>query len=202
MRRIKNSRPSPTIVIAVLALVAALAGTAVAGPDASTSALTKSKVNKLIDKRFPVGTAGIADNAVTTPKIADNAVTTPKIADAAVTGPKVADDSLTGAKIDEATLGSPLLRNVEIVSDSTASDSTTSKSIGVTCPAGKRLVGGGASIRVGFLAPGVDAAITDSGPSDGIFTGIDPTRWTASAAEYNADADNWFLRVYAICADA
>jgi uncharacterized protein (DUF2141 family) len=49
--------PSPAIVVAVLALVAALAGTAVA-EQATTSALTKKKVkkiaNKQIDKRFPI----------------------------------------------------------------------------------------------------------------------------------------------------
>ena len=59
MKRIKQRRPSPAIVVAVLALVAALAGTAVAGPDATISAkkVTKKKVkkisNKQIDKRLP-----------------------------------------------------------------------------------------------------------------------------------------------------
>jgi hypothetical protein len=195
--------PSPAIVVGVLALVAALAGTAVAGPGASTSKLTKRKVNELIDQRFPVATAGIGDNAVTTPKIADGAVTTPKIGDAAVTDGKVADDSLTGAKINESTLGSPLLRNVEIVADTSVSNSTdATKSIGVDCPAGKLLTGGGASVRVPFLGNAVDVAITDSGPSDGIFSGIDPGRWVATASEYNADPDPWSVRVYAVCADA
>jgi hypothetical protein len=202
MRRIEGSRPSPAIVVAVLALVAALAGTAVAGPDATTSKLTKSKVNKLIDKRFPVGTAGIADNAVTTPKIADNAVTTPKIADAAITDPKVADDSLTGAKINEATLGSPLVRNLEMAQDSTVSDSNSPKALTVDCPAGKQLVGGGANIRgAGLFPPSINAAITDSGPLEPFLGPTSTTSWRASAAEYAADADNWTLTVYAYCAD-
>ncbi len=56
MSRIKRGRPSPAIVIAVLALVAALAGTAVAGPGATTSAqhkLTKQqkKQTKKISKK-------------------------------------------------------------------------------------------------------------------------------------------------------
>jgi hypothetical protein len=46
----RPSRPSPAIIVAVLALVAALAGTAVAGPDANTSALNKKKVKKLVRK--------------------------------------------------------------------------------------------------------------------------------------------------------
>jgi hypothetical protein len=48
MNRIRQ--PSPAIVVAVLALVAALAGTAIAGPDAITSALSKKKVKQLIER--------------------------------------------------------------------------------------------------------------------------------------------------------
>jgi hypothetical protein len=51
MRRIISARPSPAIVVAVVALVAALAGTAIAGPGASTSALTKAKVKSIATKK-------------------------------------------------------------------------------------------------------------------------------------------------------
>ena len=53
------SKPSPALIVAVLALVAAVAGTAIAGDDlgATTSKLTKKKVkktaNKQITKRAP-----------------------------------------------------------------------------------------------------------------------------------------------------
>ena len=50
MRQLKLGRPSPAIIVAVVALVAALAGTAVAGPGAGSSAITKSKV-KLISQK-------------------------------------------------------------------------------------------------------------------------------------------------------
>jgi len=51
-RRIRDGRPSPAIVVAVLALVAALAGTALAGTDASTSAISKKKVKKIATKQI------------------------------------------------------------------------------------------------------------------------------------------------------
>ena len=75
----KQRRPSPAIVIAVLALIAAVAGTAVAAdPGATTSAVSKKKVkkiaNKQINNRLPWGTDDIADGAVTGAKIADDAV--------------------------------------------------------------------------------------------------------------------------------
>jgi hypothetical protein len=51
-RRVRESRPSPALVIAVLALVAAVAGTAVAGPGATTSKLSKKKVVKIADQEI------------------------------------------------------------------------------------------------------------------------------------------------------
>ena len=51
MRRISRSRPSPAFVVAVIALTAAFAGTAIAGPDAITSAVTKSKVKQIAKKQ-------------------------------------------------------------------------------------------------------------------------------------------------------
>jgi hypothetical protein len=47
----KRRRPSPAMIVAVVALSAALAGTAIAGPDAITSAITKSKVKKIAAKQ-------------------------------------------------------------------------------------------------------------------------------------------------------
>jgi hypothetical protein len=71
--RISSLRQSPAMVVAVVALVAAVAGTAVADPGASTSKITKAKVkkvaNKQINKRIPWKTADIADGAITAPKL-------------------------------------------------------------------------------------------------------------------------------------
>jgi hypothetical protein len=84
MSRSTSRRPSPALLVAVVALVAALAGTAVAGPGASSSAITKAKVkkiaNKQINKRLPWKTADIADGAITAPKLGAAAVTAPKLA--------------------------------------------------------------------------------------------------------------------------
>jgi hypothetical protein len=50
--RMRPSGPSPAIVVAVLALVAALAGTALADTDASTSAIGKKKAKKIAKKQI------------------------------------------------------------------------------------------------------------------------------------------------------
>jgi hypothetical protein len=52
MGKVGTVRPSPAIVVAVLSLVAALAGSAIASPEATTSALTKSKVKKIAKKQI------------------------------------------------------------------------------------------------------------------------------------------------------
>ena len=82
MNRITQARPSPAIVVGVLALVAALGGTALAAnPTANTSALSKKKVKKIttkqIDKLAPglsVANAETADTA-TSADTADSANT-------------------------------------------------------------------------------------------------------------------------------
>ena len=73
--KLRSRRPSPSLVISILALFVALGG----------SAYAASKV----------GTKDIKKNAVTAIKIKKNAVTTAKIKGNAV----------TGAKVDEGTLG-------------------------------------------------------------------------------------------------
>jgi hypothetical protein len=51
MSLFSRSRPTPAMVVAVLALTAAFAGTAIAGPNAITSAVTKSKVKQIAKKQ-------------------------------------------------------------------------------------------------------------------------------------------------------
>jgi hypothetical protein len=66
-------KPSPAILVAVLALVAALAGTAVAGPDASTSAITKKKVKKIARKQINKLAPGLSVAHADTADTATNA---------------------------------------------------------------------------------------------------------------------------------
>lgn len=115
MSRIKGGRPSAAIVVAVLALVAAVAGTALAGPDATTS-VSKNKTKKIAkktakkedkkqDKRnFPIDSSQIAAGAVGSGQVADN--------------------SLTGSDIDEASLGK--------VPDADTVDGLDSSALGIT----------------------------------------------------------------------
>jgi len=186
VRRLSQSRPSPALVVAIVALVAAVAGTAIA-QEATTSAkpVTKKKVKKIarkqINKLAPGLSVANADNA-TNATNAENAQTAENA------------NQLGGVP------AAAHLRNVEIVTAQSASNSNN-KSVTATCPAGKRLVGGGARERVGFLANSATVAITASGPSHPPLGAPSNTAWTASGEEYAADPDNWRIVAYAICAD-
>jgi hypothetical protein len=91
-------RPSPAMVVAFVALLAALSGTAVALPGTNT-------VDSGDIKQGAVKTKDIANGAVTTKKLKNGAVATKKLKNGAVNSQKVKDDSLTGADINESTLG-------------------------------------------------------------------------------------------------
>lgn len=127
MRALKR-RPSPALIISVVALCAALVGTAIAGPIAGDSRLTRQdrkvavKIARTLSLRYikrftpllsdrqiakaapglSVESAKEADSAKT---VADGAITTEKLADLAVTTDKIGDNQVTGAKVNEATLG-------------------------------------------------------------------------------------------------
>jgi hypothetical protein len=67
MKSFNSSRPSPALVLAALALVFAMVGTAIAGPDAISDKITKSKVKKIskkqINKAAPDLSVASADSA-------------------------------------------------------------------------------------------------------------------------------------------
>jgi hypothetical protein len=78
---------------------------------------------------------------------------------------------------------------VRVTADS-GSNSNTLKNQSVSCPSGKRLLGGGASVNTTSNS----LAVTNSSPSSDLKT------WTAQAQETAAFAGNWRVTAYAICA--
>lgn len=97
--KILNRLPSPALVVASVALVAALGGTAVALPG-------KGGVDQNDIRRGAVGAKTIKPNAVGSDKIADGAVGTADLADAGVGTADLADGSVTKAKLASSALPS------------------------------------------------------------------------------------------------
>lgn len=92
------------------------------------------------------------------------------------------------------------LTGVEVVTKTSAVDSTTSRKVTVACPADKVAIGGGAMTTIGFVAgvPG-PVAVQASGPTK---IGANPTEWVASAREIFAYKESWALVAAAVCAPA
>lgn len=160
----------PSVVAIVLILVAALVGTAIAESGSATISVSTlgKKVNKAVAK---------ANRAL---QIARSTSKQP--------GPAGAQ----GAKGDAGPQGPPGVSGLVIVEAATALNSTDTKEEGVSCPAGKRVFGGGATVEgSGFTSVAIDLTQPDSDSS-----------WLAAAHEHDATAETWELQVYAICGNA
>jgi len=169
----RRLRPSPALVIALLALFVAIGGVGYAASKIGTSdiqnkAVTKRKIDKqavstnriadlavktekLADQT--VTTDKIADLAVTTTKIADLAVTTDKLADLAVTTGKIADLAVTEGKLADASVSTGKIQSAAVRADALGGTqlATTQVSVAangngvaaVTCPGSTQVISGG-----------------------------------------------------------
>jgi hypothetical protein len=108
-----NRRPSPALVISIIALIAALTGTAYA--------------------------ASLGKNSVGSRQLKSKAVTTGKIANNSVTGAKVAKETLTGDDIKVAQL--PAVPNAAEAAHAKNAD-TLGENHAASCPGGSTLIRG------------------------------------------------------------
>ena len=125
-------RPSPGLIVAMIALVIALAGTAQALPGhnkVDKNDIKKNAVRSKAIKAAAVTTAKLADGAVTTAKLADGSVTTPKLAESAVSSGKIADDAVGTAKIADAAVSTAKLADASVTSGKLAADSVNSSKV-------------------------------------------------------------------------
>lgn len=84
------------------------------------------------------------------------------------------------------------VRGYEVVSASTASDSSGFKSLNVVCPPGTFALAGGASAQ-----GGPDIGLSESAPGPG----TQPTEWYASARELIDTPDVWDLELDVVCGE-
>jgi hypothetical protein len=184
MRRISLRRPSPALVVACVALGLVLGGT-------SYATVAQAPRNS-------VGTAQLKDSAVTARKLARNAVSSAKVRNRSLLRADFAPGQLPagptgprGPAGPAGPAGPPGVSAVERLDASSANNSTSPKSAFLACPAGKRLIGGGARVNGGSPKTAILQSFPDN---DNI--------WRATAAESDAIPATWSLTVYAICAVA
>jgi hypothetical protein len=106
--------------------------------------------------------------------------------------------SLRGAQGPQGVSGAPGISGYEVVSVDSAFDSTAAKDVFVLCPAGKRIIGGGAEIFPSLADPNRATApvvLTLSTPVSS------PDEWIAHAVEIGSYTFGWRLTGTAICAN-
>src|SRR4051794_17688547 len=125
-----NRRPSPALIISIIALIAALTGTAYA--------------------------ASLGKNSVGSRQLKSKSVTTGKIANNSVTGAKVAKETLTGEDIKIGLL--PAVPNATEAAHAKNSD-TLGENHSASCPGGSTLIRGICfDLALNPVVPGVKAA--------------------------------------------
>lgn len=176
----------PIVLSATALLVAVLGGTPIG--EAAYDAVVPNN---------SVGAQQLRKGAVTNVKIRGDAVDSGKVKNRSLKAVDFAEGQLPagadgekGGKGDKGDTGAPGVIGYEIVSTVSAFDSIVTKSDGASCPAGKKVIGGGASVN-----PFSRAALVQSVP-DG-----PNARWVATATEVVATAFDWNLFVFAVCAN-
>src|SRR3954452_8414729 len=159
MSRLLGPRPSPAMVVAVLALFIAMAGTSYAA--------IKLPANS-------VGSKQIKTNAVVSSKIKDGSLTRKDFAASQLPAGAQGLPGLTGAagapgaQGAQGPEGQPAVTFINVVSSATGTGAQTAN-----CPAGEIATGGGGDASTGLVAT--------SRPVIGM-TGL-PTAWTATAKD-------------------
>jgi hypothetical protein len=177
------SRPSPALVVASLALAVSLGGTGYAA--------LKLPANS-------VGTTQLKKGAVTTLKVKDASLLgrdfKPGQLPAGAPGPSGPQGAKgdKGDKGEKGDAGSPGISGLVKVDAASATDSVNVKGVVATCPAGKKLVGGGGYVSQAATGGPV---LATSRPS------ADLTQWSAVAVETSASWTlGWRVEAYALCA--
>lgn len=173
---------TPATVIASLALLFALSGTAVAGALITGANVKNSTLTGVDVKNESLGTADIKNGSLLPKDFKAGTLPAGQQGPAGPPGPP-------GGQ------GNPGLNGVsglEIVFSTSAMNSDTERVVTATCPAGKRVLGGG-GYAFNLTYPD-EVAIVASFP-------VNNNSWRLVAQETDAYAPAWLSRSYAVCAN-
>ena len=175
MRQRLRKLPSPAMVLAATALLVALGGTSIAA------------VSQI--PRASVGAPQLKANAVTGAKIANNTITSIDVRNRSLRRVDFGQGQLPAGPAGAQ--GPPGLSAREQVSAESPLSSAAPKNVTVTCPTGKKVIGGGVELSGAGRAR---ATVTENTP-------MADNGWEAEAFEAVATGQTWKIVVHAICAN-
>jgi hypothetical protein len=175
MRERRKRTPSPAVVLAAIALLVALGGTSVAA------------VSQV--PRASVGTPQLKNDAVTGAKVAGSAITSAHVRNGSLLrGDFKAGQVPAGPAGPQ---GPPGLSAREQVSAESTLTAAGPKNLTVTCPTGKKAIGGGVELSG---AGRNRVSVTENKP-------VGDNAWEAEAFEVVNTNQTWKLVVHAVCAN-
>ena len=182
MHLLRHRRPSAALVVACIALAVALSGTSYA-----------------VSVQFPrasVGTVQLKDGAVTSRKVRDNTITTVDVRNRSLLANDFARGQIPAGPTGPQGPAGPAgpqgpagLTGLQIVNTSSGIDSLDTHSTTASCPSGKKVTGGGASI----INNEEDAVMLVNQPSG-------DAAWSAVGVEADSTTESWGVQAWAICA--
>lgn len=143
----------------------------------------------------------IKNNVVGTKDLKNNSIRSRDIRNGTLVGADLSGSALAslrgpqGQQGAQGAAGTNGVSGYQLVTSTSAANSTSPKFVSALCPAGKKLLGGGAVPN----NSGNDIGQTGSYPESALGPGSDQDGWTAGFKEDTATAGNWFVFVYAIC---
>ena len=183
--------PSPALIVAALALLLSLTGTAVAAGLITGGQIANNTVSHLDVKNNDLRSADVRDNSLKSIDVLNGSLKALDFAPGQLQPGPAGPAGPQGPQGPAGPQGASGLAGVEIVKAQSVLSSDTLRTLHVVCPAGKKVLGGGGLI----VGAGGDVALDESYPPS-------PSAWRATAYEVNATGANWYLVTYAICASA
>lgn len=116
----RGRKPSPALVVATIALIAAMSGAAIALPgknSVKSNDIAKNSVKSKQIKKNAIKSKHVKDGAIGGAEIADGAVTGAKLGADSVDGSKVADGSLSGADLGSESVGPEKIQSFAVSDD-------------------------------------------------------------------------------------
>jgi hypothetical protein len=191
MRKLRFKKPSPALVIAVIALFVGLSGGAYAANKIGTNQIKGKAVTtgKLAGKA--VTTGKLAGKSVKTGKLAGQAVTESKLGDQSVTSSKLGDGSVTSSKLSDESVKSDELGRINTRTEDTTIAPQTNGTVSVSCESDEKVVSGGWEGPPMVPNATIYLVSADKKDSEG---------WTASALNFGTAPIQ--LEVHAYCLES
>jgi hypothetical protein len=193
MTTIRRFQPTPAFVVAIIALLVSMSGTAVA-----VTALAPNSVKSKHIVNGQVKAKDLGSDSVRGAKVLDASLAGADVTDESLTGADVQDDSLTGADVNESTLQGVMASRVRMVVTQGLPTQGGQEFV-ASCAANEKAIGGGGAwIQAATGTPTqLEAPITASMPNPAIPAADGATGWRAAGR--NLSGLDRILRVYAVC---